>query len=76
MSKARKDTRAILRVGIWLLAFGILGAVLVPLSGGAGHHGPHSGLGWFGMMLAFCTVPLALFTLLLGLGKLREDHRR
>lgn len=76
MSTARTDTRKILRVATWLLIAGTIGAVLVPFAGGATHHGPRTGLGWFGMMLAFCTIPLGLFGLLLGLGKLREDRRR
>lgn len=76
MSKARQDTRTILRAAAWLLAAGCAGAIILLLNGSMGHHGPHNGMGWFGLMLALCTIPLGLFALLLGLGKLREDHRR
>ena len=76
MSKAREDTRKLLRAGAWLLAAGILGALFVVFGGGMGHHGPRNGWGWFGLLLGCATLPLSFMALLLGFGKLREDHRR
>lgn len=76
MSKAREDTRKLLRAGGLLFAAGVVGALCVLFGGGMGHHGPRSGWGWFGLMLACATLPLSFMSLLLGFGKLREDHRR
>ena len=74
--KARGDTRAILRVAGIIEAVGVACAILVPLAGGMGAHGPRTNLGWFGLMVALVCLPTGTFFLLLGFAKLSNDRKR
>lgn len=76
MGRMRDDTRAILRAGAGIFTFGFLSALLVPLTGGIRPHGPHSGLGWVGLIFCMAALPIAAFLLILGLAKWYEDRRR
>jgi hypothetical protein len=74
--RMRRDTRAILRVAGGIEGIGILMASLVWMSGGMGPHGPHSNLGWFGLMAALGCIPTGTFFLLLGVAKWIGDRGR
>jgi hypothetical protein len=72
----RPDTRAILRVSGSIEAAGLVSAVLVWMSGGLNVHGAHTNLGWFGLIVACCCIPIGSFFLLLGFAKYLGDRTR
>jgi hypothetical protein len=74
--RMRRDTRAILRTSCIIDIVGLLCASLVWFTGGMGPHGPHSNLGWFGLMVALGCIPSGTFFLLLGTAKWIGDRGR
>ena len=62
-----EDTRKLLRAGGAILLVGIVAVVLVKVAfGGIGAQGPHTNLGWLGLMVAMGCLPMG--TILTGLG--------
>ena len=73
----RPDTRKLLITGAAIFLTGAVAALLAEtLFGGIGRQGPHTNLGWLGLMLAMGCLPTGTLTLLLGLAKLSGDRRR
>jgi len=71
------DTRKLLITGSAIFLTGAVAALLAEtLFGGIGRQGPHTNLGWLGLMLAMGCLPTGTLTLLLGLAKLSGDRRR
>jgi len=71
------DTRKLLITGAAIFLTGAVAALLAEtLFGGIGRQGPHTNLGWLGLMLAMGCLPTGTLTLLLGLAKLSGDRRR
>jgi len=73
----RPDTRKLLITGAAIFLTGAVAALLAEtVFGGIGRQGPHTNLGWLGLMLAMGCLPTGTLTLLLGLAKLSGDRRR
>lgn len=73
----RRDTRQLLRTGSAIFLTGALAALLAAtVFGGIGHQGPHTNLGWLGLMVAMGCLPTGTLTLALGLAKLLGDRKR
>ena len=71
------DTRKLLITGAAIFLTGAVAALLAEtLFGGIGRQGPHTNLGWLGLMLAMGCLPTGTLTLLLGLAKLSGDRKR
>lgn len=73
----RQDTRQLLRTGLGLVGTGVVAAVLTAtVFGGITRHGPHTNLGWIGLMVVMGCLPTGTLTLLLALAKLIGDRKR
>jgi hypothetical protein len=73
----RPDTRKLLITGSAIFLTGAIAALLAQtVFGGIGRQGPHTNLGWLGLMLAMGCLPTGTLTLLLGLAKLSGDRKR
>ena len=71
------DTRKLLITGAAIFLTGAVAALLAQtVFGGIGRQGPHTNLGWLGLMLAMGCLPTGTLTLLLGLAKLSGDRKR
>ncbi len=76
-ARMRPDTRKLLITGSGIFFTGLICALLTEtVFGGIGRQGPHSNLGWLGLMIAMGCLPTGTLTLLLGLMKLSSDRRR
>ncbi len=73
-----EDARQLLRVGLWILAAGLLAALLTKfVFGGIGIHGPHTNSGWLSLIAALASLPFGLMLATLGAAKwLRHRHHR
>ncbi len=73
----RSDTRTLLTTGAAIFLAGAISALLTAtVLGGIGRQGPHTNLGWLGLMLAMGCLPTGTLTLLLGVAKLSADRKR
>jgi hypothetical protein len=73
----RPDTRKLLITGSAIFLTGAVAALLAQtVFGGIGRQGPHTNMGWLGLMLAMGCLPTGTLTLLLGLAKLSGDRKR
>jgi uncharacterized membrane protein YidH (DUF202 family) len=73
---ADDGTAQLLRAGIWILAVGILAAVLtLSFFGGIGEHGPHTNSGWLMLLLALMCLPFGAMLTLLGSAKWLRNRR-
>jgi len=64
------DTRALLRTGGVITAFGLLCTVLTcTVFGGVGIHGPTTNAGWLAILFAIAALPFGLMLLGLGIAK-------
>jgi hypothetical protein len=73
----RPDTRKLLTTGAGIFLVGAVSALLtMTVFGGIGRQGPHTNLGWLGLMLAMGCLPTGTLTLLLGVAKLSGDRKR
>lgn len=71
------DTRKLLTTGGAIFGVGCLCALsALTIFGGIGRQGPHTNMGWLGLMVAMGCLPTGLLTLLLGLAKLLGERRR
>ena len=71
------DTRKLLKTGSGIFLTGAISALLAEtVFGGIGRQGPHTNLGWLGLMLAMGCLPTGALTLLLGVAKLAGDRKR
>jgi hypothetical protein len=73
----RPDTRKLLITGSAIFLTGAIAALLAEtVFGGIGRQGPHTNMGWLGLMLAMGCLPTGTLTLLLGFAKLSGDRKR
>jgi hypothetical protein len=73
----RPDTRKLLITGSAIFLTGAVSALLAEtVFGGIGRQGPHTNLGWLGLMLAMGCLPTGTLTLLLAFAKLNADRKR
>ena len=69
-------TVQLLRAGIWILAVGVLAALLTEtVFGGIGIHGPHTNSGWLALLLAMMCLPFGSMLTLLGAAKWLRNRR-
>jgi hypothetical protein len=69
-------TAQLLRAGIWILAVGVLAALLTAkVFGGIGIHGPHTNSGWLSLLLAMMCLPFGSMLTLLGAAKWLRNRR-
>lgn len=72
----KKDTRILLQYGGGILLVGVLSALLTAtVFGGLTKQGPHTSLGWLGLMVAMCCLPMGVFLFLLGMAKWLKEIR-
>jgi hypothetical protein len=73
----RRDTRQLLRTGLWLFLTGGVAAMLAQtVFGGIGRQGPHTNSGWLALMVAMGCLPTGTLTLALAIAKLIGDRRK
>jgi hypothetical protein len=73
---ADDGTRALLRAGIWMLAAGVVAAILAAtVFGGIGRQGPHTNAGWLAVMAALACLPFGLMLFALGAAKWLRNRR-
>lgn len=72
----RQDTKKILLAAALMLIAAILALVTVSIAGGIGKHGPHSGVGWIGLMICLPLAPMGGILLLLGSAKWIADRKQ
>jgi hypothetical protein len=73
----QRDTRQLLRTGLWLFLAGAVAALLAQtIFGGIGRQGPHTNAGWLALMVAMGCLPTGTLTLALAIAKLIGDRKR
>lgn len=73
----QKDTRQLLRTGLYIFGTGAISAALMLyVFGGVSRQGPHTNSGWLALMIAMGCLPTGTLTLVLGFAKLLGDLRR
>lgn len=69
-------TRALLNGGLWTLTAGAISAALTKtVFGGIGPQGPHTNLGWIGLIVAMMCLPFGSMLTLLGAAKWLRRRR-
>jgi hypothetical protein len=69
-------TRQLLQAGLWILAVGVLAALLTKtVFGGIGEHGPHTESGWLALIAAMMCLPFGLMLTVLGFAKWLRNRR-
>lgn len=71
-----EDAHQLLRVGLWIMATGLLAALLTKFAfGGIGIHGPHTNAGWLSLIAAMASLPFGLMLATLGAAKWLRNRR-
>jgi hypothetical protein len=69
-------TLTLLRTGICIFLVGLLSYALVAtVLGGLDRHGPHTNMGWLGLIVALMCMPFGLMLLGLGAAKWARNRR-